>query len=195
MQNDPNKTLATYSHRHSLMSKNRTYDIGSHALSWQDDNESEVSLNYNDIQEVEAQFAPSRVQSNRYMLRLISKQKGKIDITNTTYKGIGDFEELNQTFIPFVTELHKKIAAENSDVQFIKGGSKAGYVFSIFMVVILFVVIIAGFLFFLMAGVIWIAAIKIIFLIFFFPRLIRYIKRNKPGNYDPLNLPADILPN
>ena len=195
MKNDPNEILTTYTHRHSLISKNRTYYIGSHALSWRDDSESEISLDYNDIQKVEAQFAPSRVQSNRYLLRLISKQKRKTDITNTTYKGIGDFEELNQTYIPFVTQLHRIITEKNPNTLFTKGSSKAGYIFSIFMLIILFVISVVAFLFFLISGVIWVAAIKLMIIILLLPRLIRYIKRNKPGSYDPLNLPADILPN
>ena len=194
-KNISEKTLATYSHRNSLLHNNRTYKIRNDKLVWQDDDIPEVSLEYSNIKTVEAQFAPTRVQSNRYLLRLTTKSKGKVDITNTTYKGIGHFEELNQTYVPFVRELNRRIAEKNPKIQFKKGSSWAGYVFSIFIGILLFVVIIAAFLFFLNAGVLWLAAIKLIILIFFFPRLLRYIKRNKPASYDPLNLPANILPN
>jgi hypothetical protein len=43
-------------------------------------------------------------------------------------------------------------------------------------------------------GLIWIAAIKLAVVIFFVPTLVRYIRRAKPATYDPLNLPADVLP-
>jgi len=52
-------------------------------------------------------------------------------------------------------------------------------------------VIIGAGIFFLTAGLVWIAAIKLAILLFFFPRLIRYVKRNKPGSYDPLNKHRD----
>lgn len=194
-ENNTQKQAVIYSHRNSLIHKNRTYLVGNSQLFWQDDNKPEISLPYVDIQSVEAVFSPTRVQGNRFLLRLKTKSKGEVDITNTTYKGIGHFEELNQTYVPFVRELNRKIAGSNPRVQFKKGRSWAGYVFSIFMAIILFVVIIIAFLFFLTAGVLWLAAIKLAILIFFFPRLLRYIKRNKPASYDPLNLPTDILPN
>jgi len=172
----------------------RTYRIGEDALHWQDDDKPEVSLPYADIKSVEAQFAPSRVQANRYLLRLHSKHHGKVDITNTTYKGIGDFEELNETYVPFVRELHRKIAKVNPAAQFKQGSSWAGYIFSIFVTIALVLVIIGAGMFFLAVGMLWIAAIKLVILLFFFPRLMCYVKRNKPGNYDSCNLPVKILP-
>jgi len=184
----------SYSHRNSLIHENRTYRIGDDALYWQDDDKPEERLLYSDINSVEAQFAPSRVQSNRYLMRLRTRSKGKIDITNTTYKGIGDFEELNESYVPFVQELHRKIAEVNPAAAFKQGSSWAGYIFAILVTIVLVLVIIGAGMFFLTAGMVWVAAIKLAILIFFFPRLLRYVKRNKPGTYDPFNLPADILP-
>ncbi|NWF35887.1 hypothetical protein [Mariprofundus sp. KV] len=183
-----------YTHRNSLIHENRTYRIGDDALSWQDDNKSGERLLYSDIHSVEAQFAPSRVQSNRYLMRLRTRNNGKIDITNTTYKGIGDFEELNESYVPFVSELHRKIAEMNPAAAFKQGSSWAGYLVAIVVTIALVLVIIGAGVFFLTAGMVWVAAIKLAILIFFFPRLLRYVKRNKPGSYDPLKLPADILP-
>lgn len=183
-----------YSHRNSLIHKCRTYRIEDDALCWQDDDKLEERLSYSDIQSVEARFAPSRVQSNRYLARLKTRNNAKIDITNTTYKGIGDFEELNDSYVPFVIALHHKIAEMHPAIVFKQGSSWAGYIFAIGVTIALVVVIIGAGMFFLTTGMIWVAAIKLAILIFFFPRLLRYVKRNKPGNYDPFNLPADILP-
>jgi hypothetical protein len=41
---------------------------------------------------------------------------------------------------------------------------------------------------------IWIAVIKLAVIIFFVPILVRYMKRAKPADYDPLALPSDVLP-
>lgn len=183
-----------YSHRNSLIHKNRTYRITDFALLWKDDDLDEVSLPFEDIVSVEGKFSPTRVQGNRYVLRLITRHMGKIDITNTTYKGIGNFEELNNEYVAFVSALNKQISESNPSAKFIKGSSWVGYIFAIFMGFILLAVIVAALVFFLTAGIIWIAAIKLGILVFFFPRLFRYIKHNKPGVYDPLNIPSDVLP-
>jgi len=184
----------TYAHRNSLLSQLRSYRIEDDALYWQDDHQPEVRLAYADINSVEAQFSPTRVQANRYLLRLKTRSKGNVDITNTSYKGIGDFEELNETYVPFVIELHKKSAAKNPAISFKKGSSWAGYIFAIVVAVALIALIAGAGVFFLVSGMIWIAAIKLAILIFLFPRLIRYIKRNKPASYNPLMLPDHALP-
>jgi len=189
-----NQSELTYGHRNSLLTKMRTYRMSEDALYWQDDDKPEISLPYAEITSVEAQFAPSRVQENRYLLRLHSNRHEKVDITNTSYKGIGHFEERNESFVPFVRMLHQKIATSNASVVFKKGSSWAGYVFAIVVAFALIAVLVGAGLFFLMAGVIWIAAIKLAILIFLFPRLLRYIKRNKPAEYNPLDLPDNILP-
>lgn len=186
------KTIS-YAHRNSLFHKQRQYRILHDGLAWQDDDQS-VVLPYCDIQSVELQFAPSRVQGNRYLMTLNAKKLGKVQITNTTYRGIGHFEELNETYVPFVQALHQKIADKNSDVVFKQGSSWAGYIFSILVVLFLILVVISAGWFFTMFGMIWVAFIKLVILAYYLPRLWRYIKRNKPAEYDPLALPQNVLP-
>jgi hypothetical protein len=45
-----------------------------------------------------------------------------------------------------------------------------------------------------MFGLVWIAAVKLAILLYFIPTLIRYIRRAKPATYDPLAVPAEVLP-
>lgn len=178
----------------SLVTKIRHYQIGADALIWQYDDKAPIHLPYGEITSVTCLFAPTRVQPNRYLLRLQTRSRGRIDISNNHYKSFGNFEEKNSSFVTFATKLHKKIAAHNPKALFHRGSSMAGYIFSIIMAVVLFVILVAAGLFFLMTGVIWIVALKIGLLIFYTPTLLRYIRRNKPACYDPLNLPKDILP-
>jgi hypothetical protein len=178
----------------SLVTKVRHYQIGDEALIWQDDDKAPVHMPYGEITSVTCLFAPTRTQPNRFLLRLQTRSRRRIDITNSHYKSFGNFEEKNDSFVAFATELHKKITARNPGTLFHRGSSMAGYIFSIAMAVILFVIVVGAGLFFLMAGVIWIVALKIGLLIFYTPRLLRYIRRNKPSSYNPLDLPKDILP-
>jgi len=186
--------IITYSHCMSLVTKIRHYQIGGEALIWQDDDKAPIHMPYGEITSVTCLFAPTRTQSNRYLLRIQTRGRGRIDISNSHYKSFGNFEEKNGSFVAFATELHKKIAACNPGTLFHRGSSMAGYIFSIAMAGILFVILVGAGLFFLMAGVIWIVALKIGLLVFYTPTLLRYIRRNKPASYNPLDLPKDILP-
>ena len=39
-----------------------------------------------------------------------------------------------------------------------------------------------------------VAIVKLVIVLFFVPVLVRYIRRARPGTYDPLALPAAVLP-
>ena len=186
--------MVEYSHRHSFLTNIRTYKLGKKALFWQEGEGVEQYLPYGDIISVEGLFNPSRVQGNRYLLRLKTRSLGNIDITNTSYKSYGEFEEHNQTYLPFVESLHKKINEESPATRFIKGISQAGYVASIITAILLLIVLLVAGYFFLTNGLITVVIIKTIFIIIYYPSLIRYIKSNKPGVYDPLKLPHEIFP-
>ncbi len=186
--------MVTYTHRLSFLTKERTYRTTDNALIWNDVDSPEIKLNYSDIVRIEGRFNPSRVQSNRYLLRIISRNGINIDISNTSYKGFGDFQENNETYIPFVKALHKKIFEANPKVQFNKGISSIGYIASIVTVFILLVVLIIAGYFFLTHELMPMVFIQSIFIIIYFPSLIRYIKENKLGTYDPIHLPNEIVP-
>ncbi|MCF8473975.1 MAG: hypothetical protein K9G26_04695 [Emcibacter sp.] len=186
--------MVSYTHRHSYLTKMRTYQVGDKSLRWQDDEGLETTLTYKDIISVEGQYTPSRVQPNRYRLRINSHTKGSVDITNTTYKGYGEFKENNDSYIPFVKDLHRKMVNCNPSINFKKGISLLGYILSIVTVAFLLIVVIVAGYFFFIYGLITIVIIKTAFVIYYFPSLIRYIKNNKPGIYDPINLPPEIIP-
>lgn len=186
--------MLSYCHRHSFLTKKRTYQLGNRALIWQDEDGPEMAMPYDDIMSVEGQYSPSRVQSNRYLLSIKSRKKERVDITNTTYKGYGDFQENNDSYVPFIRELHRKIMAQNPDVIFKKGISQVGYYLSILTAALLLIVVIVAGYFFFIHGYITVVIFKVVFIIYYFPSLMRYIQKNKPGIYDPIALPSEIIP-
>lgn len=185
----------TYSNRQSILTKLMEYRLTPDALVYRDEESKPISVPYSSIDKVTAEFAPSRVQPNRYFLHLYNQDKEKIDITNTHYIGIGDFEDRSKSYVPFVTELHKKILEFNPGANFAKEASWGGYLFSVIMVLFLLgVVAVAGILF-VLSGFYWVTLVKLVLIIFYLRSLILYVKRKKPGEYDPGNLTTDILPN
>lgn len=184
----------TYTHRLSALTKLREYRLTNDALIYKDENSSPVTIPYGIFSKVTAEFAPSRVQPNRYFLHLYGSNNGKIDITNTHFAGIGDLEDRSKAYVPFAIALHNKILVNNPAINFEKATTWGGYFFSIIIVLFLLcIVAVAGFLF-VVSGLFWVTLIKLALIVYYFPSLIRYVKRNKPGKYDPLNLNQEILP-
>ena len=183
-----------YSHRKSATDFKRTYTVEEDNLSWKDEVGRCGQLFFSDIVNVEGQFSPSRFQSNRYIVRIECKDSNTLAITNTNYISFGDFEDRSNTYVPLIRMLHEKILRHNPGVNFLKGTSWGGYIFANMMVIFTIVIVAVAGAFFVLFGLFWVTLIKLVLLIYYFPSLIRYVKRNKPGEYDPLNLPNDILP-
>ena len=62
------------------------------------------------------------------------------------------------------------------------------------LTIFIFVMIAVAFLLLFSWGGPLVAIVKLAILLFFVPVLVRYIRRARPGTYDPLALPADVLP-
>lgn len=43
-------------------------------------------------------------------------------------------------------------------------------------------------------GLVWIAVVKLVIILFFIPTLIRFMRRSKPASYDPLSPSKDAMP-
>lgn len=186
--------MVTYSHRKSAVDFNQTYTVEEDSLSWQCEAGKFGRLCYDTITSVEGKFSPTRFQPNRYSLRIKSYDNNALEITNTSYISFGNFEDRSNSYVPFVRTLHEKILRHNPGVNFQKGTSWGGYIFTIIVVTFIVTVIAVAGIFFVLFGLFWVTLIKLALLIYYFPSLLRYVKRNKPGEYDPINLPDDIIP-
>ena len=183
----------SYSSRVSIGKDERVYEFTDEALVWQDGDSPKKGLPFSKLISVNCSYEPNRVQANRYVIKLSTAKSSHI-IASTSYVSLGNFEDRGESFRSFVMDLHRKIVEVNPAVVFKQGSSQAGYIFSIFVTVGLICLFGGLALVTLLMGLIPIAILKGAILLFMFPRLIRYVKKNKPGNYDPLNIPEDVLP-
>jgi hypothetical protein len=172
----------------------RLYRLTDDALIWEEEGEKLDGVFYDDIAEIRLAFAPTRFARNRYRAQIIFREGGMAELFNTDYQGIGNFPEQNEAYAAFLRELHRRVAAASHATVFRQGNSRLGYALNLLLTVFIFAMIALAFVLLTTIGLIWIAAIKLAIVIFFVPTLIRYIRRAKPGSYDPLALPADVLP-
>ncbi len=184
-----------YRLRANAFVKPRTYRLTDDALTWQEDGaEKPDGVFYDDISEVRLAFAPTRVATNRYRAQIIFRAGGMAELFNMDYLGFASFAEHNAEYAAFLTELHRRLAARGKAIVFRQGNSVGAYVGNILLTIFIFAAIAFALFFLVSWGGPWVAVAKLAIILFFVPVLIRYIRRAKPGTYDPLALPAAVLP-
>ncbi len=134
------------------------------------------------------------VQPNRFLLRIYTRSYGLIEIVNTQFEGIGKISERNEPFNTFAHQVHLLAHAANPSIRFLRGTNWLNYIFSLLMTAVIGLIVVLLGIYFLMAGAFIIALVKLLILPFFTPLLFRYLKNNKPGSYDPLQIPEQLLP-
>ncbi len=183
-----------YRLRANAFVKPRTYRLTEDALTWEEDGGKTDGVFYDGIAEVRLAFVPTRFASNRYRARIVFRAGGMVELFNTDYHGFGDFAEHNAEYVAFLAALHRRLAAHGSNVLYRQGNSVAGFALNVGLTIFIFAMIALVFLLLFSWGGPLVAVAKLVFLLFFVPVLVRYIRRARPGTYDPLALPAAVLP-
>lgn len=185
---------SAYTHRMHAFVKPRTYRIDGDRLLWAEQGQDVGELALADILEVRLRFHPSRAQRNKYHCRLVSRKGGSIELTNTSYESIGNFSSHDEAYAGFVRRLLGRLVDVGADTRFAGGQTNAGYAGTLLVSVFIAVGLLFAFWFFIAIGVIWIAFIKAMLVLFYLPTLVRYIGRNRPIAFDPRQIPERLLP-
>jgi len=172
----------------------RVYRLTEDALTWEEEGKPLDGVFYDEISEARLAFTPTRMATNRYRAQFVLRRGGMVELFNLNYAGIGNFPAQDREYVAFVTELHRRLAAKGKDIAYRRGNSVAAYIGNIALTIFIFGTLAFVFLFLINFGGPWIAIAKLAIILFFVPVLVRYMLRAKPGTYDPLALPADVLP-
>ena len=183
-----------YSQRRDALSKPRHWYLDSDALGWRDSDGHSGRILFTDIVEVRTGYRPSRVQPDRYLTRIKSRSQASIDITNSSFLGYANFEYHDEDYSRFITSLHRRIANQRSNTRFYKGSSHLAHIGNWILTAFICSVIVGTSLFFLSHGLVEVALIKLMIILFFMPVLFRFMKKSRPETYDPLHIPVDALP-
>ena len=185
----------TYTFRSHAFVGERTYRLTDDALVVEEAGKPPGGAFYDGISEVRLAFTPTRAATNRYRAQIIYRAGGMAELFNLHYRGIMDFPEQNAAYVAFLTELHRRLAAKGKDVRYRAGNSLGAYIGNWALTIFIFVML-ALVLFVLIPnwGGTWIVFAKLVVILFFIPVLIRYMRKAKPRTYDPLAIPAEVLP-
>ena len=172
----------------------RTFRLTDDALTWEEDGKPLDGVFLDEIAGVHMRYAPTRFAGNRYVTRIAFRKGGSVELTNMDFRGFADFVALDADYTLFLRALHERLAVKGRDVAYRKGSGAAGYVANAVLTVFILAMIALAFVLLFNLGFVWIAVVKLAIILFFVPTLFRYLRRAKPGTYDPLRLPEDSLP-
>ncbi|HVY20508.1 MAG TPA: hypothetical protein VHA70_10580 [Bauldia sp.] len=184
----------TYTVRANAFVPTRTYRLTGDALTWQDDGRPLDGVFLDQIAEVRLAYAPTRVVTRRFRMRVILKAGGMVELFNQSYRGFADFEDQSAGYATFVAEFHRRLAAQGRDVRYRSGNTPAGYVANLFVALLTFAALAFVLLLFPIAALPGIIILKLAIIAAFIPTLLRYLRRARPLTYDPLAVPQEMLP-
>jgi len=151
-------------------------------------------VRYDRIRRVRLAFRPVTMQTQRYLTEVWSPDAPKLQIASCSWRSIVEQERQDAAYSAFVTELHKRLAAVNSQALFQNG--LPTILFGIGAVV--YVAALVGFLALtfraFQTGDKAAAAFVFVFFVLFAWQVGTYFYRNKPGRYRPDALPGHLLP-
>jgi hypothetical protein len=184
----------TYRFRANAFSGPRTFGLTDDALTWQEDGKPLDGVFYDQIAEVRLSYAPTRMATRRFRAQIILKAGGMAELSNMSYRGFADFEDLSSAYAAFVTELHRRLAAKGKDVRYRAGNTRLGFALNLAITAFTFIALAGVVLLVPIAALPGIVIVKLAIIAAFIPTLIRYMRRAKPATYDPLSIPPAMLP-
>lgn len=183
---------ATFSVRKSAFENERTWTVDATGLSWSAPDKS-GHFDFKDIATIRVAWTGTRFDTGRHAAHVTRVNGWTETIVSSHYKGPAQFESRAGTYLPFVQALIALTARHNPACVFLAGARPLNYWASAgVMVAGLGLLLLVGFTIGVpLTGLI---AAKLVIIAFLLPLAIRWLKRNRPRQFTPPVIPADVLP-
>jgi hypothetical protein len=183
-----------YATRNDAFSPPTTWTIDGAHLRLADDQPAPRVVALADAVELRLEFAPTRMEPDRFRCALRVRGAGHFVCFNRTYAGLGDFRDTSAEYAAFVRALHAAIARHAPACRFAAGATPARYTASVAATA--FVALVAGVaaLFLVFNGLAWLILLKLALMAIFLPNVLRWLARNRPRAYAPGAIPREVLP-
>ena len=151
-------------------------------------------VRYDRIRRVRLSYRPATLQAHRFTTELWAADAPKIQIASTSWQGLTMQQRFDAPYVAFVTELHRRMDAVNSQARFQCGMARAAHLIG--LVVVAAAALAFAMLMFKAAQIgEWRTAgiIGVIFAVFGW-QIGSYVIRNQPAEYRPAAIPPRVLP-
>jgi hypothetical protein len=149
---------------------------------------------YAAIAELRLCFDPTRADDTRHRCDLRLADGRKASFYSTHYVGFAEFEDRAATYVPLVRALVGRVASANPACRFRAGKRPLVYwtehvVLAALAVLLVFVVGLVG-----GVAISDLFLIKLGVVVALIPVMIAYTRKNRPRQFDPAAIPAEVLP-
>lgn len=153
---------------------------------------SENMIPWREIRAVRVAYAPTRFKTWRHLLELTLADRSRLTIDNVHFRGVGNFENRSETYIPFVLAVVEQLKVENPQVPVRAGAATLGYWGAATFVTLVFAILAMLLLIMPIAGLlVW---VKLGIIAFFLPALAAWFVKARPRAVSLHTIPADSLP-
>jgi hypothetical protein len=183
----------TYQFRPRMLGSDHTFRLGADSLEWNVGGHSGRTA-YPMITHVRLGYRPSNLGSSRFTMEIWSRNTPRIEIASASSRSLVATEDHGTAYNAFVRDLHQRIARSGASCRFEAGFAPwrwwpmvaIGAAMLLGMGFVAFSAVASGdfraalVIFGLVAVLAW--------------QLLPLVMRNRPRQYDPANIPADVLP-
>lgn len=187
-------SAARYATRNDAFSPATTWAIEGIWLRVQDEAGPPRLIALADVAELQLEFAPTRMEPNRFRCALRARGAGPLFWFNRTYAGLADFRDTSAAYAAFVRALHAALARHAPECRFVAGATAARYVASVIAAGLAGLVVVGAALFLVFNGLAWLILLKLALMAIFLPNVVRWLARNRPRAYAPDAIPPGVLP-
>jgi hypothetical protein len=190
---DPGAGDPYYMYKPALMGSPWEFVLRPRGLEWRFGRHSGI-VHYDRMRHVRMSYRPATMQSHRFLTEIWSANNPKMRIASTSWRGLVELERLDAGYTNFISELHRRLVAANSNAQFTTG-----------MPILLYGLGAAVFAGLMLAMIVlearallasdWAGAALVGgFILVFGWQIGNFFRRNCPQRYRPDALPAAVLP-
>lgn len=183
----------SFSYRPSLLGAPWEFRLDGRALDWTAGRKS-GRIPLAAIRRVRLSFRPITMQRQRFLTEVWADGAPRLSICSGSWKSMVEYERLDGTYAAFVQRLHETLLAAGAPVRFERGRQPllfwAGLVVFTAIALALAGLVVVGLQARAWGGTALVAG----FLCLFLWQAGNYFYRNRPGPYDPRNLPPELMP-
>lgn len=179
--------------RNSALDRDTSWTLRENDLMIEPDGDPPSSVPLAAITRVSLLYDPTRFQPNRFRCRIQCRDGRTFTFRSEHYSGFATFEDRSASYRHLVTALCQRTSMANPGCVFASGKNRPAYWLQIAfltlgLLVLLVILLIAW------TAIGWVVILKLILLALMMPMLVRWVGRNRPGNFDPANPPDRMLP-
>jgi len=186
-RSDTAASAVTYSYRATVLGAPRHFTLSDDGIDWKSGAMS-GHIPYRNIRRLVS------MQSSRFITELWGEGTPRLKIVSISWKSMVEQERLDRSYSVFVRELHRRISKAASSARFERGTNPWAYWPGLAIFVAVALGLAGGAVQALQASAYTGAAFVGAFLALYLWQIENFLRRNRPGTYNPEALPKEVMP-